>query len=237
MFLQTVAGYVLPPTGFLVLGVAAVVLGRLRPRLSRALVGMALAGLLITALPVTARMLLGRLEAIGDEPSDEPAGAPELGAIVVLGGDQQSRAGPGIPFDVGPLSLERERAGAQLARLTGLPVLVTGGPLTIGGPPIAMMMARSLEADFAIQPRWVEAVARDTWQNAAFSADLLRRDGVGSAYVVTQGWHIPRALLAFRRAGFPVVARPTPPHRLAALSWSDLMPTAVRMARHVLCHS
>ena len=69
-------------------------------------------------------------------------------------------------------------------------------------------MTANLHEDFATGVRWQETMSQDTWQNAVNSATLLRRDGIVRIYLVTHAWHMPRALLAFRRAGFAVAAAP-----------------------------
>jgi len=100
-----------------------------------------------------------------------------------------------------------------VARRTGLPLLVTGGPVAPQGPPLAQLMARSLREDFATTPRWIEPAARDTHENAVFSTRLLRAAGIGSAILVTHGWHMPRAQEAFARERLGTAAEPV--HRLA----------------------
>ena len=62
-------------------------------------------------------------------------------------------------------------------------------------------MADSLRDDFQVPVSWVEDASDDTWENAAFSAEILKKRGIHSVYVVTQGWHMRRAMLAFRHAG------------------------------------
>nr|WP_245215089.1 YdcF family protein [Pararoseomonas indoligenes] len=123
-------------------------------------------------------------------------------AIIVLGAEvTHGQHGA----EVGPLTLERLRAGAALQRRTGLPMLVTGGVLSPGDPPLAALMARSLEQDFRTPARWVEARAADTRDNAVFSAAMLHQDGIEAAFVVSHAWHLPRALEAFARAGLEAV--------------------------------
>jgi uncharacterized SAM-binding protein YcdF (DUF218 family) len=159
-------------------------------------------GLLLLATPQVAGLLVASLE----REVATPAAGPPPEAIIVLGAEAvRDRDGR---FGVGPLSLERLRAGAALHRATGLPLLVTGGRLEPEGTPLAALMAASLAEDFGVAVRWREEAAADTRQNAVFSAALLRVEGVGAAYVVTHGWHLPRALEAFARAGFAVQAAP-----------------------------
>ena len=70
-------------------------------------------------------------------------------------------------------------------------------------------MAQSLKDDFQTPARWVEDKSIDTWQNAHFSADILRADGITSIYLVTHSWHMRRALVAFQGTGLTVTAAPT----------------------------
>jgi len=94
------------------------------------------------------------------------------------------------------------------ARHLGLPLLVSGGELPDYDVSLAAMMAEVIERDFQMPVKWREERSVNTFQNARFSAEILRRAGVGSAYVVTHRWHMARALLAFREVGYPVVPLP-----------------------------
>jgi len=118
------------------------------------------------------------------------------------------------------------RAGAVLARRSGLPVLVSGGVLKPGTPPIAATMARVMADEFRVPPRWVEGKSLDTWQNAVFSADMLRADGIDTIYLVTTSWHMARSRLAFERAGLAVV--PMPARAMEVPTWAawEFVPTA-----------
>jgi uncharacterized SAM-binding protein YcdF (DUF218 family) len=85
-------------------------------------------------------------------------------------------------------------------------------------------MRRSLDDDFNVSTRWVEARAPDTRGNAVESAALLQQDDIASAYVVTHAWHMPRALEAFGRTGLQAVAAPVRVTPGPDGSWSDWMP-------------
>ena len=172
------------------------------------LAGIAFLGLVVLSLPASAQLLLRALE--HDLPLT-PAEGEAPGAIVILSAEEL-RTVPGGIFaepNIGPLTLQRLRAGAALHRRTGLPILVTGGVLRPGGPPIAAAMARVLAEEFGIRARWVEDRSATTWENATFSTPLLRADGIAAAYLVTHGWHMRRSLLAFGAAGYAVTAAPT----------------------------
>lgn len=103
---------------------------------------------------------------------------------------------------------DRITAAAALARrFPEASVIVSDGPLERGGPSGAALAARLLE-DFGIAPERIvlEERARSTWDNARFTRALVR-PSPGERYVlVTTAWHMPRAIGAFRRAGWPQLA-------------------------------
>ncbi len=206
-----------PPLNCLVAACAGAVLRRRRA--GRILLAAGLGGLLLFSLPLVSGLLILSLEGgISTEP--DPADPPQ--AIIILSADLAPVAVPGgVGFTVGRLTLERERAGAALARRVGLPILVSGGRIRSGAPSLAALMALSLHADFGLVPQWLEDRSLDTWENAARSAAILRAAGIDHAFLVTSAWHMRRALIAFRAAGLrvtPVPAMPDVPPRLALAS-------------------
>ncbi len=70
-------------------------------------------------------------------------------------------------------------------------------------------MRDALTVDFGVAVRWIEDRARTTDENGRFSAAILRPEGIGTVVLVTHGFHMPRATLAFVEAGLTVVAAPT----------------------------
>jgi uncharacterized SAM-binding protein YcdF (DUF218 family) len=189
---------------------AAACLGGLgyRWRAGRILLGIGLGGLLLLSMPIVSGTLISVLEE--NLPTTPPQAAPPA-AIVILSGDETDiLLGGRLAEQVGALTLQRELAGVLLSRQTGLPILVTGGVVYPGDPPLAQLMTQSLQTAFGMQPKWIEDKSLDTWQNAAFSAKVLKDAGIGSVYLVTSAWHMKRALVAFRAAGLLATAAPTP---------------------------
>jgi uncharacterized SAM-binding protein YcdF (DUF218 family) len=195
---------IVPPLNLLVAAIAGAVAWR--QRWGRILLALGLGGLTLLSLPIVSRSLIAVLEVGLAQP---PPPGPPPRAVVILSGDQQRAVvGAAVEYRVGPLTLEREQTGALLARRTGAPVLVSGGALHPWSPPLADLMAASLHQDFATEVRWREARSIDTWENARDSAEILRAAGISRVWVVTHGWHMARALVAFRRAGLDPVAAP-----------------------------
>jgi uncharacterized SAM-binding protein YcdF (DUF218 family) len=131
-------------------------------------------------------------------------------AIVVLAGDV-SRGPSGAADDVGLLTLDRLRLAASVYRDHHLPILLTGGSETDSGESLAHLMAQVMERDYGIKPTWIEDKSQNTFQNAVYSAAILRRNNISRVIVVTQAWHMPRALWALSQAG--ITAIPAPAHR------------------------
>ncbi len=209
----------LPPLNLLLAASAGACLGR--RRFGRPLLIGGLGGLWLVSLPIVSGGMLRLLEAGITAASGQP-----VGAIVILSGDQEPvRDGTATAWRVGPLTLEREQAGALLARSTDLPVLVSGGALYPWSPPLASLMADSMARDFGIKVRWQEATSQDTWANARESTAILRPAGISRVYVVTQAWHMRRALLAFRRAGLDPVAAPVLLDAVPHLQPSSFLPS------------
>jgi uncharacterized SAM-binding protein YcdF (DUF218 family) len=146
-------------------------------------------------------------------------------AIVILAaGDARTApeyGGPAAGFEL----LERVSYGGYLARRTGLPVLISGGP------PEALAMRAVLARDFAITPRWVVTDSRDTFTDAQLAAQLLRPDGIASVALVTSSNHEWRAAHEFMSSGLEVV--PAPVHVWAPHAYepSDYLPEPLALLR------
>jgi uncharacterized SAM-binding protein YcdF (DUF218 family) len=221
MSISALAAFVfIPPLNCLAAACVGAVFHRRRS--GRIVLAAGLVGLVVFAMPLVSGTLLSALErgvvtvpAEGDTP----------GAIVILSGDEADiLEGNRATTMVGHLTLERERAGAALARRTSLPVLVTGGVINPGDATLAAIMTQSLQQDFGLAARWKEERSKDTWENAAMSAAILKGAGIHSVYVVTHAWHMRRALIAFRAAGITATAAPVAMDEPPRLAWHNLVP-------------
>lgn len=216
-----VTGAVTPPVGFLWLALAGLAIAPLGRRTGRTFAAIGLAGLYATGTPIVSHMLMSGLETpapIVAETDADPA------AIVILGGDGHVAKDAPDGAVPGPLSTERLAGGAGLARRTGLPVLITGGSVGRGQLPISDLMAASFSHDFGLTAQWREERSENTCENASFSAEILRRAGIRSAWIVTHSWHMKRALLSFERAGYPVRPAPLAAEFYEFEGTSDLVP-------------
>lgn len=213
----------LPPTGLVVLILIGLLVGGTWSRFGRRLTWVALIGLILFGMPVVSSSLLLALE-LG-LPLTPPADHPPQ-AIVVLGAEVIRTHQEKLGVRPGLLTLDRLRTAAALHRRTGLPILVTGGTTQPDTAPVGLVMEASLRDDFQTPPRWVESKSTDTWENARFTADILRAEGITSVYVVTHAWHMRRAVLAFRGTGLTVTAAPTSFEDPLGPDYLDFLPRA-----------
>jgi uncharacterized SAM-binding protein YcdF (DUF218 family) len=193
----------MPPGIILVLLLIAFFL--VRGTLGRMLLFVAWSVLLIMSLPMTSTMLLASRQAYEALPPEQldKTGAD---AIVVLAAGIYSNPGEyGEPL-VDMLTFQRLRYGAFLHRRTGLPIFVSGGGEPI---PYAELMEKSLRDELNVPTAHVEDLSRNTWENASLLAPMLRAAGVRRPLLVTNGWHMARAVPAFKHHGFDVLPAPT----------------------------
>ena len=207
----------IPPNLFILLTALGILLAWRRARLGLVVATIGTTLLYLAATPIVSDSLFWSVEALAGVIPRAPAAGPP-GAIIVLSGDYHQSDTPGEPDTVGLLTLERLAEAASQERRLGLPVLVSGGQPKDADESLAGLMSAALQDDFRVAVRWREDRSRNTYENAAFSAEMLRRAGVQSALVVTHPWHMARALWSFRAVGYPVI--PAAVHERGGLSVS-----------------
>ncbi|MEK1942416.1 MAG: YdcF family protein [Pseudomonas sp.] len=199
----------LPPGCLLLLILLAWWLRRRMPRVALACFVLGFGGLWVSSLPIAVEGLARLVER---EPALTPAQieglAGQVDAIVVLGAGRE-RDDPAWGGDqASHLAVERVRYASRLARITGLPVLISGGSPYGETVSEAQLMAEVMVRDFRVPVRWQEGRSRTTLENAQFSAQMLQADGIRRVLLVTHAAHMPRSRWCFERAGLEVVAAP-----------------------------
>jgi uncharacterized SAM-binding protein YcdF (DUF218 family) len=219
-FRSTVPFSLVPPSGLIWWLLIGLVVMRRRRRLGLTIITVSAVLLYALSTPLMGGLLIGSLEAA--QPIVPEVGEP--GAIVILGADGESTPDALVRAEPGPLSLQRLAGAAIIVREKKLPVLITGGKVGTGQPAVADLMADLFKSAFDLPVEWRETRADNTCENARYSAEILRKAGINSALVVTHAWHMPRAILAFQQAGFPIVPAPlhADTHEIRAVS--DLLP-------------
>jgi uncharacterized SAM-binding protein YcdF (DUF218 family) len=209
--LAKVLGFFALPSNLLItLGMIGVVLLVLRFR--RAGVALVVTSVLLLALlgltPAGNAFILPLEERF---PPWDPSGGPPNG-IVVLGGSFDTVVAPVR----GEISLneaaERLTAAADLARrYPAARVIFSGGSgrLFYDGASESDLALRLLESFGISRERMLfEGKSRDTDENARFTRELVNPRPGERWLLVTSAHHMPRAVGAFRHAGFSVEAYP-----------------------------
>src|SRR3546814_2990244 len=77
----------------------------------------------------------------------------------------------------GSLTLQRLQYAAYLARLTGKPILASGGPASAAPyMTVAEAMKVTLERDFGVPVRWIENQSRSTYAKAELRSEEHRSE-------------------------------------------------------------
>lgn len=200
------AALLLPPLSLLLIALAGLLLWRKRPRIARAMLAGSFTLLWLLSTPFLSGYLLQSLESTPLTLADNTVQAD---AVVVLGGGTYIDAPEYAGDTVGPITLQRIRYTAKLNYVIKKPVLLTGGRPLGNSLSEAFLMRQVMQDEFHSPVQWIEEESNNTLENALYSYRLLHAAGINRIYLVTHAWHMPRALYAFRKAGFEVIPAPT----------------------------
>ena len=179
------------------LGLALFLAWRRRSRLAMACGALAMVWLWAWSMPVLSLWLRGTLE---DQFAQPPLrSVPQAQAMVVLGGGVSPPSGKAADINLGAAA-DRVWYAARLFHAGKAPLLLLSG----GSDPQrhAFSEARAMaiflqDLGVPVQALVLEEVSRNTAENAAFSAELLKARGIHHVLLVTSALHMPRALALF----------------------------------------
>ena len=212
-------GFLAPPTLFITLCLVGAVTALVWWRIGIAMVLVSTLCLYVAATPAFSSYLAYQLETEIPENVD----FTDAGAIVVLGADV--RSGGGRDSDrIGPASLERLVLAADAYRRLHLPILVSGGRIADWHVAVAELMKSVLEGYFGIPVTWSEQESRTTYENALYTAWLLRGEPINTVVVIAQREDLPRAIWSFKRVGIHAIPWPTPRRSWGVDGLEDFLP-------------
>ena len=137
----------------------------------------------------------------GEGPRDRGAGAP--GAVVVLGAEVRG------PDDPAPAARRRVAHGVEvLRRFASARLVLTGGVGEAGVAEAVVMAGLARRLGVAAEQIVLEQESTSTLEQAVAVARLARRHGWRQVVVVTDRYHLPRALFLFRRMGLAASGDP-----------------------------
>jgi uncharacterized SAM-binding protein YcdF (DUF218 family) len=145
-------------------------------------------------------------------PRADLSGRP-IDGIVILGGGEDARVAAARGAHALNMSGERMTEAVALARrFSDARVVFTGGSIEmLRAPAFEADAARHLLSDLGIDGERVlfDRQARNTAENALYAKRLADPKPGERWLLVTSGWHMPRAMGLFRKAGFELEAWPT----------------------------
>ena len=136
----------------------------------------------------------------------------DVAGVIVLGGALQPALS--AAWQQPHFNHRAERVMSALAlveRNPGLRLVYTGGSASLqGGRITEAEVARQWFTAVGVDPAalTLEAASRNTYENAVFSARLLQPRPNDTWILMTSAMHMPRAVGAFRKAGFSVLPYP-----------------------------
>jgi uncharacterized SAM-binding protein YcdF (DUF218 family) len=198
------SAFLLPPLNLLIIAAIGLWLWKRRPLFARILLTVSVALLWLLSTPFIAETLLHQLE-------DKPLAVDirQADAIVVLGGGTYFHAPEYGTDTVNEYSLLRLRYAAKLYRESGYPILLSGGKPAGNALSEAQQMKRVLVEEFNVPVTWTEDSSDNTLESALACRQLLQANNVKRIALVTHASHMPRAVEAFKAAGFEVIPAPT----------------------------
>jgi uncharacterized SAM-binding protein YcdF (DUF218 family) len=211
-FKPVLTALALPPASLLLLTLAGCLLAWRRRTAGALLAFTGLAGLWLLSCNAVAVWLASVLLVPYPPATPQALRAAQVQAVIVLGAGIQPHAREyGQPM-MYAMTASRVNYGAWLARQTGLPLGFAGGVgwshASPGVPTEAAVVRRVVQEDLRLPLRWAEDQSRDTAENGTLMAALLRRDGITRIALVTNEFHMPRALHAFAATGIEAVPAP-----------------------------
>jgi uncharacterized SAM-binding protein YcdF (DUF218 family) len=232
--MSEVAGFFSVPSNVIVaMAALALVLLLLRRRSGAAIAAAALVALVVGALSPLGNMLLTPLE---QRFPDTGFPAQQLEGIIVLGGSYDTVTHGYLSTiyleeDTEPMAIMPDLA----QRYPEARIIFSGGTDPSAPGPSEAQIVKQYFVSFGIAPEriLVEQQSQTTEQNARFTADLMHPTPTARFLLVTSSYHMPRAMGAFRKVGFNVIAFPVGSRTHGWSEFWRLAPTATDNMRRL----
>lgn len=234
------------PVGLIAILIAAAIIFRKRTRVQLALLITALGLILVGGNRYVAVALIRSLEDRIQAPEQfEPAEA-----IVVLGGGTEAQASPRRTVEITGAG-DRVLYAAKLYRDGLAPVvLASGGNITwLSNRPSSPAEEMAALLEFIGVPKsaiWLQEKSQNTYEDALYSAEMLKEKGITRIILVTSAMHMPRSYALFAAQGLEVIPAPTD-YYVPDYYWADptqgeltsvlvnLIPTAASLSNLTNC--
>lgn len=211
--IQTLSVFMKPllmPPGIIVLiALIGIIIWFFSKKLGNTLVILAFLSLWLLSTPFVAKFLMDPLQ--NKYPvltANTLKHANKKGVIIVLGGGSERADEYDNKIRVSYPTSERVAYAAYLHRLTGFPIIVSGGKEEGAPYSEAENMARSLKDNYDIDAELLEDKSLTTADESILLAPVLKQKDYTDIYIVTNAWHMPRSVYIFNKYGIKVIPAP-----------------------------
>ena len=200
---------ILPPGLIFVLLLLAASLSRRAPMISFFLSLSSILLLYILSMPLTAHFMLNSLQTSPALQLVDLNKGEKDTAIVILGGGRYAAAPEyGYRDEISTFTLGRLRYGSELAEKLQLPILLSGGKRNSEATAEAVIMNQLMVDVFKINTQFLEINSKNTHQQGIEVKAILEQKSIKTIYLVTNAWHMQRAVKEFELQGFTVMPAP-----------------------------
>lgn len=201
-FSHIIQCFILPPGINIVLMVVGVLSFLYSRVIGIILIALSVITLCLLSTPVIAQQLINILQnqyprlRINGETSRHQA------AMIVLGGGDEISPAFHDGYQLSSATEFRLRYAVFLYHKTHMPIIVSGGTLYKSSPSGAELMQKELKNYFHIFASWEETRSLDTKDEAKYLMPILEKYKIKTAYLITNAFHMPRAMYAFNSAAY-----------------------------------
>jgi len=220
VFLSKTLPLLVYPVGLVSILLLAALMIR-RPRLGRALLAAALILIFVSGNRWVSTSLARSLE----WQYLPPAETPHAAAIVVLGGATEPGAYPRSAAELNGAGDRVLHAVRLYKQGKAEHILLSGGYITwleARSSTPAEEMAEIMELmGVPREALWLQTRSQNTYEDALYSAEMLRQNNIDRVLLVTSAMHMPRSVALFEKQGIQVVPLPTD-YGVTQAGWDDL---------------
>jgi uncharacterized SAM-binding protein YcdF (DUF218 family) len=153
---------------------------------------------------------------------------PTAEVIVLLGGSTEPAQSPRPQVEVNSAGDRVLYAAALYSQNKAPIILASGGNITWLEDRLSSQAGDMAEllVTLGVPPDaiWLEETSRNTYENAEYCAELLKKKGISQIILVTSAMHMPRSVALFRYQGINPIPAPTD-FTITHSGWSELTST------------
>lgn len=206
--------WIFPPGLNIFLALIGIILDGYQLAIGKYLIGLSLLLLWLFSTPIIADYLIASLITRYPPLNVKQAALQnnQSAAVIILGGGHAKAPEFDYHLALNRYTLFRVRYAVHLHQELQIPIIASGGKLDKESISEAEVINHELKTYFKVFPQWSEKKSITTRDEALHLLPILRKHHIDTAYIVTDSWHMPRAMYAFNRAfnntGIKIIAAP-----------------------------